>query len=81
MRAARNGIELGQRPGFTFLRPHLEPGSRGVVRNQQAEVWNFVCTSCGYLEWAVYDPSALAFIEQTWMPVPVQPPPPPPPGP
>ena len=73
VRAARNGLEMGSRPNVVFLRPHIDPGFRGMARNQQSEVWNFACTTCGYLEWAVYDPAGLAFINEQWVAVPAEP--------
>lgn len=73
VRAASNGISLGtsERAG---LRPHLEPGFRGAVRVQQADLWSFACTACGYLEMYVPDPAALAYIDANWAPVPTTPP-------
>lgn len=80
VRAARNGIELGERPSQTYFRPHLDPGFRGIVRSHPGEVWNLLCTTCGHLEWAIYDPATIAYINEHWMPVPVQPASPPPPS-
>jgi hypothetical protein len=55
------------------LRPHLEPGFRGMVRPQAADLWTYVCTTCGYLELHLVDPSALAYVTESWLPVPVTP--------
>ena len=75
VRAAKNGVEMGDQPSRTFLRPHVGPGFRGMVRNQEAELWAFACTTCGYLELHLVDPSSLAFIAQQWVEVPPAPPP------
>jgi hypothetical protein len=29
--------------------------------------------TCGYLEWAIYDPATLGFIDDKWQAVPAQP--------
>ena len=70
IRAARNGVQFGTLPG---LYPNLEPGFRGVSRTLQAELWTFVCLTCGYLEWGVFDAAALAFVAERWSEVPVTP--------
>jgi predicted nucleic-acid-binding Zn-ribbon protein len=75
VRAARNGVALGEHAGRTSLRPHLEPGFRGIVRPHEAELWAFACATCGYLELHLVDPSSLAFIAQQWVEVPPAPPP------
>jgi hypothetical protein len=41
-----------------------------MVRNQEADVWNFACGSCGYLEWYLLDAAGLGFVNQHWAPVP-----------
>jgi hypothetical protein len=76
VRAARNGVEMGEHPSATHLRPHLEPGFRGMVRTHGAELWAFACTTCGYLELHVLDAASLAYIAEHWVAVP----PPPAPG-
>lgn len=68
MRAAANGITMGG--SSTALRPHLEPGFRGMVRQHQADLWAFACTTCGYLEFHLLDPPTLAWLGQNWVPVP-----------
>jgi hypothetical protein len=70
VRAAANGIDHGTAGVKAVLRPHLEPGFRGVVQSQQADLWSFACTSCGYVEQYVLDPVGIAFIQQRWMPIP-----------
>jgi hypothetical protein len=62
--AARNGISNNS--SWTELRPHLEPGFRGIVRAHRGEAWQFACTSCGYLEWHVLDPATIEFIARSW---------------
>lgn len=71
VRTARNGIELSESQPNAVLRPHLEPGFRGMVRNHRADVWAYVCLTCGYLELGLYDPAAIAFVTDKWAPVPV----------
>lgn len=73
VRAAANGIEMGDRPSQTFLRPNIGPGFRGMVRNHSAQLWAFGCATCGYVELHLADPSALAFIAEHWVPVPAEP--------
>jgi hypothetical protein len=70
VRAARNGVRLGEYE-HASLRPHLEPGFRGIVRPQPADLWTYVCTTCGYLELHLIDASALAYVTESWLPVPV----------
>jgi hypothetical protein len=69
VRAARNGVQFGTSP--SSLHPNLEPGFRGISRPRQAELWTFVCTTCGYLEWGMFDADALAFVNEQWTSVPV----------
>jgi hypothetical protein len=71
IRAARNGVQFGA--SLPSLHPNLEPGFRGMARPQQADVWTFVCLTCGYLEWGLFDPDALAFVNERWSEVPVTP--------
>jgi hypothetical protein len=66
VRAGRNGITS---ESITSFRPNLEPGFRGIARPHRGEAWQFVCTSCGYLEWHVLDAATLDFIAQNWAPV------------
>ena len=73
VRAAKNGIEMGERPHQTFLRPNIGPDFRGMVRNHPTEMWTFGCISCGYLEMYVLDPGGLAFIDGNWVEVPPPP--------
>jgi hypothetical protein len=70
VRAAVNGIQLGDQ-AYTALRPHLEPGFRGAVRRQQADLWAYACTTCGYVELHLLDAAALQYVGQHWLPVPV----------
>ncbi|NLV56498.1 MAG: hypothetical protein GXY13_12895 [Acidimicrobiales bacterium] len=78
VRAAKNGVEMGERTGRTFVRPHLDAGFRGIVRNQPVDLWAFACATCGYLELHLLDPPALSFIAERWVEVPPTPPPAPP---
>ncbi len=80
VRGAANGLEIGERPNTTYLRPHVSPDFRGIVRNQPAQAWAFACTTCGYLELHLLDAEALAFVAQQWMPITPPAPPPPPPA-
>ena len=61
MRAAENGIEMGEH-ATPHLRPHLGPAFRGIVRNQAVKLWAFCCTTCGYVELQLLDPAAIAFV-------------------
>ena len=40
-----------------------------MVRTHNGEAWQFVCTTCGYLEWHILDPASLEFIRGHWGPV------------
>jgi hypothetical protein len=44
-----------------------------MVRPHQADVWTFVCLTCGYVEWGMFDPAAMAYVSQNWSEVPVAP--------
>ena len=64
---ARNGLRLGGEHGHSVLYPHMEPGFRGMMVGHQTDgLWQFACTTCGYLELHVLDDAALAFIRQRW---------------
>ena len=63
--AARNGFVMGT-TAYTGLRPHIDPGFRGMLRTHNGEAWQFACTTCGYLEWHVLDPESLRFIRDNW---------------
>ncbi|QLY28668.1 hypothetical protein [Nocardia huaxiensis] len=68
--AAQNGLRLGEHP-HAVLMPHTGPGFRGMVQGHNTTgLWQFVCTTCGYLETYVLDPAAIGFIQQRWTPVP-----------
>jgi hypothetical protein len=67
VRAARNGIVIGDHPQ-TLLRPDIGPGFRGMARSQPADLWAYGCPSCGYVELYVMDATGRAFMEQTWSP-------------
>ena len=71
IRAARNGVDLGH--ATAGLRPNLEPDFRGAIRLHQTDLWNFVCLTCGYFEWGMFDPAALAYVNEHWSAVPVTP--------
>jgi hypothetical protein len=77
VRAANNGVEIGEGTQAT-LRPHLEPGFRGIVVPHRTDLWAFGCTTCGYVELHVLDPEGIAFMAQQWVPVPPTAPAPPP---
>ncbi|MFD0359848.1 hypothetical protein ACFQZZ_00050 [Nocardia sp. GCM10030253] len=52
--------------------PAIEPGFRGIRQGHNTHgMWQFICTTCGYLEMYVIDPEALGFVARTWSPVPV----------
>jgi hypothetical protein len=72
IRAAKNGVDISERGMQAQLRPNVSEGFRGIVRNHPADIWNFVCLTCGYLEWGIYDPAALAYINEQWTAVPPQ---------
>jgi hypothetical protein len=68
IRAARNGIS--DQSSHTTMHEHRDGGRRfGMVIPRQGEAWQFVCTSCGYLEWWVLDPETISWIESKWVPV------------
>ena len=67
--AARNGVVMGENLR-TYLRPNVAPDFRGIARTHQTDVWAFACATCGYLELQLFDPAALAFVAETWQPVP-----------
>lgn len=71
VRAAKNGVDLGHVQAG--LRPNLQSGFRGIVRLHHTDMWNFVCVTCGHMEWALHDPAALAFVSERWAEVPVTP--------
>ena len=72
--ASRNGLGLGS-GSRVGLRPHIEPGFRGMlVPHQTEDVWHYACAACGYVETYVIGEQALAFVRQSWAPVPVVPP-------
>jgi hypothetical protein len=63
---ARSGLALGEHQG-ALLRPHAVPNFRGVAATHRTEgMWQFVCTTCGYLELHLLDEAALAFIRTEW---------------
>ena len=72
VRAAANGMALGEYE-WAVLRPHLEPGFRGIVRPHKSDLWTYACTTCGYVELHLIDPAALAYVTENWLPVPVTP--------
>ncbi|MBL1077217.1 hypothetical protein JK358_22720 [Nocardia sp. 2] len=68
--ASQNGLRLGDYTHAVVM-PHTGPGFRGILRGHNtAGLWQFVCTTCGYLEMYVLDGEALGVIAQQWMPVP-----------
>ncbi|MFI6316924.1 hypothetical protein ACIBG8_05365 [Nonomuraea sp. NPDC050556] len=70
MHAARNGLGLGNGSRVP-LRPHLDPGFRGIASTHNTEdVWTFACTFCGYTETYILGPEPLEFIRRNWPPVP-----------
>ncbi len=70
--AAMNGIGQGHDSSHRAqLRPHLAPDFRGAVVLHQADLWDFVCTSCGFLETYVLDRATLVWVRERWAPVPV----------
>lgn len=68
--AARNAIS--DQSSHTPMWPHAEGRRRGMVRASQNQVWQFACTTCGYLEWWVLDPETLADMQSSWVAVPPQ---------
>lgn len=65
VKAASNGLQLGEHPQ-AVLRTHVEPGFRGIRRNQPVDLWTYVCTTCGYVELHLLDPAGLAFVAENW---------------
>jgi hypothetical protein len=63
---------LGDHTGVAFFRPHARAAeaAQSVIRPQGGDLWQFVCITCGYLEWHVLDQGALAYIDQQWVPIP-----------
>ena len=37
-----------------------------------SSLWTYACTTCGYVELHLLDPAGLAYVEQSWLPVPVR---------
>jgi predicted nucleic-acid-binding Zn-ribbon protein len=72
VRAAKNGVDISERGNQAQLRPNIGEGFRGIVRTHPADIWNFVCLTCGYLEWGIYDPAALAYIDGQWTAMPAE---------
>jgi hypothetical protein len=78
--ASRNGLGIGIGIGIgrgsqVGLRPHIEPGFRGmVVPHQTEDVWHDVCAACGYAETYVFGEQAMVFVRQSWARVPGAPP-------
>jgi ribosomal protein S27AE len=68
--ASRNGLGVGE--GFKVgLRPHIEPGFRGMLVPHQTDgLWQFLCGRCGYVEMYLLDDQALAFVRERWVRVP-----------
>lgn len=81
VQAARNGVNFGENSAWVDFQIHRDPADRGIFRVHRGEVWSFLCTSCGALEFAVFDPATIAFTQQSWMHVTPKPPAPPPPNP
>jgi len=71
VRAARNGVDTGQTGVTAVLRPDIPPDFRGVVKTHRADLYAYCCTSCGYVELHLPRQEDLAFVAQTWTPVPV----------
>ncbi|WP_067538121.1 hypothetical protein [Nocardia crassostreae] len=68
--AAQNGLRLGE-DSHAVLMPHTGPGFRGILQGHNTTgLWQFACTTCGYLEMYVLDAAAIGFIQQRWTPVP-----------
>lgn len=67
--AARNGLGLGEGGGDKVaIRPHIEPGFRGVApRHVSDGVWTYLCAGCGLVEVRVHDPAAVDFARQRWL--------------
>jgi hypothetical protein len=69
--AARNGFVEFRLP----IRPHLEPGYRGVAPTHLTEdLWWYVCATCGLSEAYLHDPAAIDFVRQRWVRVTAPPP-------
>jgi predicted nucleic-acid-binding Zn-ribbon protein len=66
--AARGGIEYGEQGG---LRAHIDEGFRGIRVTQPADdIWQYVCSDCGYVEAYLLAPESVEFVRQHWIPVP-----------
>jgi predicted nucleic-acid-binding Zn-ribbon protein len=66
--AARNGLGIGESSDKVAIRPHMEPGFRGMVQRHVSDgVWSYTCASCGLTEIRVHDPAAIDFIRQRWI--------------
>ncbi|WP_183095839.1 hypothetical protein [Nocardioides stalactiti] len=74
--ASANSLS-GQSNHTTMWPPH-RPEVKGIVRAHQGQVWQYVCVSCGVMEWRVHDPATLQWIAANWVavrPPEAQPPP------
>ena len=68
--AARNGIALGEY-AHVGLRPHVDPGFRGMLQQHQTEgMWSYLCAGCGLVEFRLQDPLAVDFARANWTRVP-----------
>lgn len=70
--AARNGLGQGSVDGLRVpVRPHLEPGFRGiVVPHLTNDLWHYACLSCGLIETYLLDPAALDYVRRSWLRIP-----------
>lgn len=60
---------ISSQSSHTGMWPHSEGKRRGMVRAYPGQVWQFACTTCGYLEWWVLDPETLADMASSWVTV------------
>ncbi|KAA1421400.1 hypothetical protein F0U44_03625 [Nocardioides humilatus] len=70
VRAAANSLS-SQSTHTTMWPPH-QPGVRGIFKANLGQVWQYVCTTCGVMEWRIHDPATIAWINANWVAVPVQ---------
>lgn len=72
--AAANGLGIGAAGTEASLHAHIEPGFRGVRPRQMTYgVWQYLCATCGHLQFHVIDGAGIDFARRTWLRVPVQP--------
>lgn len=64
--AARNGVALGELASVG-LRPDVEPGFHGAVRQYPSDgFWSYLCAGCGLVEFHLHDDTGIDFARRHW---------------